>query len=87
MRRQDLNIIWIEGLCPRTGEKVLSLVDGQIKYTTSIRDCLRVRDQDIEALRHELRRAGIANWVVDGDQTFVRTTYARSNTIWVPPNI
>lgn len=81
MARTQLYIIWIEGFEYKTGEKVNDLTDTGFSYTTLMTESLRVKQQDIEAMKHYLKRHGVAQWVLDNPNTFVKTSYAPKGTI------
>lgn len=73
--------IWIEGWCPRYGEKVKQLTDTGFSYTTKITDSLRVKADDIPAVKDYMKRHGIAQWVIDSPTTFVATSYIPKGTL------
>jgi len=67
--------VWIEGICPRTGEKIASFNDDGIVYTTKITESLRFRWDQKNALIDKLNEIGIADWCIDNDNTYVPTKY------------
>lgn len=73
--------IWIEGIDCRSGEKIKSMYDRKIQYTTKITEALRIRITDKEEMKSILLNMGIAKWCVDSDNTFVRTSYAPAGSI------
>ena len=74
--------IWIEGLEPRTGEKIKSLTDTDHTYTLKITEALRVKQCDVEHVKQLLREQGISNWCIDSPNTFVPTKYAPKGTLF-----
>lgn len=83
MSKTQYYFIWIEGLTPRSGEKIRSIVrdfDGEIhvEYTTLMTKALRVKDRDKSLVRDLLTKYGI----VEGYITFVSTSYAPSGTVF-----
>ena len=75
-------IIHIEGIYYKTGDKVKSFdKDGSIIYTHRMTNSMRVTEEDIPRMREKLRGIGIADWVVDSPNTFVKTHYAPKGTI------
>ena len=79
-KRTEYYYIWIEGLSPRTGEKVKSLHDGGIQYTTKITEAMRISKKDKENFKEILSKRGIADWAL-GDNSFVTTSYAPPKTL------
>ena len=75
-------IVHIEGIYYKTGDKIKSFdKDGSIIYTHKMTNSMRVTEEDIPTMREKLRGIGIANWVVDSPNTFVKTHYAPKGTI------
>jgi hypothetical protein len=74
-------IVWIEGLEPRDGEKIKSLTDFGIKYTTKMTQAMRVKEDDIPFMKDYMKRHGIASWVIDSPNTFIRTSYVPKGTL------
>lgn len=73
--------IWIEGICPRTGEKIKS-ISNDIEYTTKITEALRIRITDKDKMKTLLKGLGIADWVINSPNTFVLTSYAPKDSIF-----
>lgn len=74
-------IIWIEGIEPRNGEKIKSIHNNEIQYTTKLTEAMRIHITDKEEMKDILLNMGIAKWCVESDNTFVRTSYAPAGTI------
>lgn len=75
-------IVWIEGLEYQTGEKIKAFdTDGRIIYTCRMKDAMRVKKHDIEAIKTHLTSIGIADWVIHGN-TFVNVSSAPKGTIY-----
>ena len=75
-------LVWIEGVEFKNGEKIKGFdKDGSIIYTLKMTDAMRVTEEDIPTMREKLRGIGIADWVVDSPNTFVKTHYAPKGTI------
>jgi len=81
MARTQLYIIWIEGFEYKTGEKVNNLTDHGFSYTTKMTESLRIKQDDILQMKHYMKRHGIAKWVIDSSETFIKTSYAPKGTI------
>lgn len=73
--------IWIEGFSPRNGELVKGLTDYGYDVTNKITEALRVKEQDLPHIKHYLKRHGVADWVLDNSDSFVRTNYVPSGTL------
>lgn len=74
-------IIWIEGIEYFNGEKIKSIRNGEIEYTTKMTEAMRVRKEDVPQMKEMLRRLGIAEWVVEGN-TFISTSYCPKGTLY-----
>ena len=81
--KPEFYVVWIEGLSPLRGEKLLSL-NGSNEYTTSMTKALRVKKEDIERVKGILRDRGVAGWAIDGVGTFHKVSYAPKGTLFVP---
>jgi hypothetical protein len=73
--------IWIEGFSPRNGELVKQLTDYGYDVTNKITEALRVKEQDLPYIKHYLKRHGVADWVLNNSDSFVRTNYIPSGTL------
>ena len=81
--KNEYVIVWIEGFTPKTGDKVKSFgKDGRIIYTHRMTEAMRILPKDIPAMRRKLERIGITDWVVNSDNTFVKTHYAPKGTLY-----
>lgn len=85
MRKQRYYIIWIEGLEYLNGEKVKTLTDTGFSYTTKMTESLRIRECDIERMKHYMKRHGIADWVINSSNTFIKTNYVPKGTLYKFP--
>jgi hypothetical protein len=76
-------IVWIEGLSYKRGEKI-HYIDrhGNVEYTTKMMEAMRVKPEDVNELRHWLKRHGISQWTLDN--AFVGVNYAPKDTIYKP---
>ena len=79
--KQEFYIVWIEGVSPEKGEKVVSLDDNDYEITTSMTQAMRVLPKDRDYVKALLTKQGVANWVLNG-QLFIRTNYAPKGTIY-----
>lgn len=75
-------IIWIEGFDVRSGEKILSISDDGIEYTTSMSRALRVKPRDLLDFVERIRPF-VSEWVIKSPSTYVPTEYAKKGTIWM----
>jgi len=73
--------IWVEGICPKSGEKIKRLTDTGFEYTTKITDAIRIRDCDIHYMKNYLKQHGIADFVINGN-TFIETKYVPKGTLY-----
>lgn len=79
-------IIWIEGLEPKTGQKVKRFYYDRygiprIEYTCKMMKALRVSELDLSRVRNILERAGISGWVLGG-RVFIKTSYCPKGTLF-----
>lgn len=74
-------IVWIEGLTSKTGEKVKSLTDTGVEYTTRMTSAMRIRKDDKRYMDSYLKRHGISG------ATYVNTNYAPKGTVYKFPQI
>lgn len=75
-------IVWIEGLEPKGGEKILSLDRNNHEYTKSMTKAMRVKLEDIDTVKQLLRAQGVTDWAVNGTNTFHRVNYAPKGTLF-----
>ncbi len=76
-------IIHIEGFNYKTGDKIKAFDnDGKIIYTHEMKKSMRIKSDDIPKMKQKLRNIGIANWVIESENTFVKTHYAPKGTIF-----
>lgn len=81
MAKTKYYYIWIEGISPRNGELVKSLTNYGYDVTNKITEALRVKQEDIHIITSYLKRHGVADWVLDNPETFVRTNYVPSGKL------
>lgn len=74
-------MIWVEGLNPRDGKKVLSISNNRIEYTTLMSKALRVKARDLPDFVERLKPF-VADWILDNLATYIPTEYAKKGTIW-----
>jgi len=74
--------IWIEGFSPRNGELVKQLTNNGYDVTNKITEALRVKEEDLSDIKEYLSRHGVADWVLDNPDSFVRTNYVPSGTLF-----
>lgn len=70
--------IWVEGLCPKTGEKIKSITYTDHEYTTKMMKALRVKEEDKNHVKKRLVIQGVSEKYV----TFIPTSYAPKGTIF-----
>lgn len=78
--KKEYYVIWIEGIDPMNGEKILSLDGDSNEYTTKMTQAMRILPDDREAVREILRERGIAEWALQN--CMVRTNYAPQGTLF-----
>ena len=81
MARTQYFYIWIEGISPQNGELVSKLTNCGYDITCKITEAMRVKHEDLTAIKHYLKRHGVADWVLDNPASFVRTNYAPAGTL------
>lgn len=81
MSKTKYYYIWIEGISPRNGELLKRLTDYGYDVTNKITEALRVKEDDLNYIKHYLSRHGVADWVLENPESYVRTNYAPSGTI------
>lgn len=76
-------IVWVEGFSAKGGEKIKHFnKDGSIEYTLNMTEAMRVRRKDIGAVKISMEQAGVSEWVLNGNNTFIGTSYTPKGTIW-----
>lgn len=85
-KMKNLYFIWIEGLEPKTGEKVKSFRYSAergcyIEYTTRMMQALRITEDQLPMVRDLLKDCHVADWVLKG-RVFISTSYCPKNTLW-----
>lgn len=73
-------VIWVEGLSLRSGEKVKRLTNHGYETTTKMTEALRVKSEDINDIKHYLKRHGVSDWALKS--AFSVTSYAPSGTVY-----
>jgi hypothetical protein len=81
MAKTKYYFVWIEGISPRNGELLGQLTNHGYDVTKKITEALRVKEEDLGAIKHYLSRHGVANWVLDNPESFVRTSYVPKGTL------
>lgn len=81
----EFYVVWIEGIEPKSGEKILSLNSNSHSYTTSMGRAMRVLPEHREIVKEILRERGVASWALEN--CMVRTNYAPAGTIFNPNNL
>jgi len=81
MAKTKYYFVWIEGLSPRNGELLGQLTNHGYDVTKKITEALRVKEEDLGAIKHYLSRHGVADWVLDNPSSFVRTSYVPKGTL------
>ena len=75
--------VWVEGFEAKCGEKIKHFRnDGSIEYTLEMMDAMRVKRKDIPTVLEKMRNTGVANWVLDSQNTFIGTSYAPKGTVY-----
>ena len=74
-------IVWIEGLEYKNGEKVKSLTDTGLSYTTKMTEAMRIREKDIPFMLDYMKRHDIADWVINSPTTFISTIYVPNGSL------
>jgi hypothetical protein len=87
MKKEQLYIVWIEGLTPRTGEKIKAFKEDKngvpfTEYTTKVREALRVKESDVPAFKQYLRDQEFSDWTIDSVNTFVKVHNSVLAKIW-----
>ena len=75
--KQQRYIIWIEGLTPKTGEKVKEITRTDVIYTTKMKDALRVNGKDITSTLNKLKNLGVKCY----QHSFIKTSYTPAGTL------
>ena len=79
MTKYPYYIIWIEGICWKTGEKVKSFSKYDYDITTKMGDALRIKKQDKDEATLVLSMMGVADWALTN--AFISTSYAPKGTL------
>lgn len=74
-------IIWIEGIEYKDGDKIKSINEKGITYTTRMMGAMRINKKDIPKMREWMREHHIADWVINGN-TFIKTNYTPKGTLY-----
>jgi len=80
--RTQYYIIWVEGLSWKQGEKIKSVSQSGIEYTCQMTDAMRIKGRDIARFKSIMAGAGVADWVINGSNTFIKTNYVPAGTLW-----
>lgn len=79
MKNKKYYYVWIEGLEPKTGEKVKTLSKYDYDITTKMGDALRILKEDKDEMALVLRQMGVAKWALTN--AFIETSYAPKGTL------
>lgn len=82
--KSEFFVVWIEGIEPKRGEKILSLDRNKHEYTTSMTKAMRVKLEDIDTVKRLLKEQGVADWAINGGGTFHKVGYAPKGTLFKP---
>jgi hypothetical protein len=83
LERNYYFIVWVEGLNYKTGEKIKTFDDSKgIVYTSKMTEAMRIKPDKIPDMKRKLRALGVSEWVIESEDTFVKTKYAPKNTLW-----
>lgn len=77
--KPEFYVVWIEGVEPKKGEKVLSLDSEDYEITTSMTQAMRILPKDRGIVKEMLREKGVAKWALEN--CFVRVNYAPKGTL------
>lgn len=80
--KETYYIVWVEGIEPKGGEKICTLNDREHTYTTDMTRALRVKPEHLERVKGILRSRGVADWVLDNPNSFIKTHYAPRGTVY-----
>jgi len=83
--KPEFYVVWIEGLEPIKGEKILSLDRSNHEYTLSMTRAMRVLPMHIEMVKSLLKEQGVSRWALDN--CMVRVNYAPSGTVFNPDKL
>ena len=75
-------VVWIEGIEPRSGEKIKTLTETEHDYTTKMTEALRVKAKDLDLVKRILRNSGVAEWALNN--CFHKVHYAPKGTLYNP---
>lgn len=75
-------VIWIEGLSVKKGEKLKTLSPFSHSYTTKMTEAMRIREYDIPVVLKILKEKNFAPFVINEQNTFIRTTYIPKGTLY-----
>jgi hypothetical protein len=70
--------IWIEGLSPRYGEKLLQFTNEGYSITTLMTHAMRFKAEHLPSVSAYLKRHGVSSW------GYVPINYAPSGTLFNP---
>jgi len=77
-------VIWVEGLSPSNGEKILSINSKGQEYTTSMTKAMRILPEHLERVKSILKDRGVASWVLNNPASFIKVHYAPKGTLYKP---
>lgn len=53
--KEQLYIVWVEGLSARHGEKISAVTPSGFDYTTSLTECLRVKESNVDGFSGRIK--------------------------------
>jgi hypothetical protein len=81
----EMYVVWIEGIEPKNGEKIVSLDRYNHEYTLSMTQAMRVLPEHKEMVKSLLREQGVSKWALEN--CFARVNYAPKGTIFNPDKL
>ena len=75
-------IIWIEGIEYFNGEKIKSIKNGKVEYTTKMTEAMRIRKEDVPTMETVLLNMGFASWTLNNG--FIPTSYCPKGCLYKP---
>jgi|688.fasta_scaffold57489_3 hypothetical protein len=73
-------VIWIEGIEPKSGEKIATLTNEGHSYTTKMGEALRFTEENAGKAIDILRSRGVAEWTLRN--CLHKVNYANKKNLW-----
>ena len=73
-------VIWIEGIEPKSGEKIATLTSEGHSYTTKMGEALRFTEENVGKAIDILRSRGVAEWALNN--CLYKVNYANKKNLW-----